>query len=558
MAITELPAWQALTAHQRDMEKRHLRELFARDPQRFERYSLQLGDLLLDYSKNRITDETMTLLLQLAREARVPEAIAAMFSGEKLNTSENRAVLHVALRNISNRPIYVDGEDVMPRVNAVQEKMRRFVEAVRDGTRRGYTGKPITDVVSIGIGGSHLGPRMVARALAPYADGRLRVHFVSNVDPTNITKTLRHLPAETTLFVIASKSFTTQETMLNAMTARQWLIEQLGDERAVANHFAAMSTNVEAVRAFGIDENNMFEFWDWVGGRFSMWSAIGLPVALYVSMKHYDEWLAGAHAADEHFRTAPLERNIPVIMGLLGVWYINFWGADTHAILPYDDYLAPFCDYMQQIDTESNGKSVTKDGKPVAWNTGPIVWGYPGTDAQHSFYQLLHQGPRIVPCDFFVAAQPQHPVGHHHNVLLAHCFAQSKALMEGRTEQEARAELLAAGVDPSHVDVLAAAKTFPGNRPSNTFLYKRLTPHMLGMLCALYEHKVFVQGTIWNINSFDQMGVELGKELANAILPRLDEGPADTGDASTDGLIAAYRQWQSAEEDADGSGRAVS
>ncbi|MFO7264563.1 MAG: glucose-6-phosphate isomerase [Bacillota bacterium] len=544
MAVTELPAWRALQAHKREMEKRRMRDLFAADPHRFERYSLQLGDLLFDYSKNLITDETMALLFQLAREAGVPQAIEAMFSGAKLNTTEKRAVLHVALRNRSNRPIYVDGQDVMPAVNAVLEKMRRFVNEVRSGQRRGFTGKPFTDVVGICIGGSHLGPRMLCRSLEPYADGKLRVHFVTNVDPTNITRTLRQVPAETTLFVVASKSFTTQETMVNAQTARRWLVEQLGDEAAVAHHFVAVSTNAKAVRAFGIGEENMFEFWEWVGGRFSMWSAIGLPAALYLGMERFEEVLAGAHAADEHFRTAPLERNIPVIMGLLGVWYINFWDADTHAILPYDDYLAPFCDYMQQIDTESNGKSVTKDGQPVRWNTGPIVWGYPGTDAQHSFFQLLHQGPRLVPCDFFVAAQPPHPVGNHHDVLVAHCFAQSKALMEGKTEEEARAELLAAGVDPADVDLLAKAKTFPGNRPSNTFLYKRLTPHTLGMLCALYEHKVFVQGTIWNINSFDQMGVELGKQLAGTILPKLTEGPIDTGDSSTDGLIAAYRRWR--------------
>lgn len=555
MRITELPAWQALLVHRQEMESRTMRDLFAQDPQRFERYSLQLGDLLFDYSKNRITDQTMALLFRLARERHVPEAIEAMFAGEKLNNTEKRAVLHVALRNRANRPICVDGQDVMPGVNAVLEKMRRFVDEVRSGQRRGYTGKPFTDVVSISIGGSHLGPRMMTRALAPYADGRLRVHFVTNVDPTNVTTTLRQVPAETTLFVIASKSFTTQETMLNAATARQWLVDRLGDEKAVASHFVAVSTNTGAVRAFGIDEDNMFEFWDWVGGRFSMWSAIGLPAALYLGMDRFEEILAGAHAADEHFRTAPLERNIPVIMALLGVWYINFWGADTHAILPYDDYLAPFCDYMQQIDTESNGKSVAKDGSPVGWNTGPIVWGYPGTDAQHSFYQLLHQGTRIVPCDFFVAAQPQHPVGEHHDVLLAHCFAQSKALMEGRTKEEARAELVAAGMSPDdpHLDLLAAAKTFPGNRPSNTFLYKKLTPHTLGMLAALYEHKVFVQGTIWNINSFDQMGVELGKQLANTLLPKLNEGPVETGDASTDGLIAAYRRWR-ADGDGEGAG----
>lgn len=545
MSVTELPAWQALVEHRQAMNDVHMRELFAADPNRFERFSLTLGDLLFDYSKNRMTAETMTLLLQLADARRLPHAIEAMFSGRKINVSENRAVLHVALRNHGNRPIVVDGEDVMPRVNAVLGKMRTFTEQVRSGAWRGYSDKPMTDVVSVGIGGSHLGPRMVTYALQPYADERLRVHYVSNVDPTDITETLRQLNPETTLFLVASKSFATQETMLNAQTARRWLVQHANDEGAVARHFVALSTNAEAVRAFGIDENNMFEFWDWVGGRFSLWSAIGLSIALYIGMDNFEAFLAGAHAADEHFRTAPLSENIPVIMGLLGVWYVNFWGADTYAVLPYDHYLRYLNDYMQQIDTESNGKRVTLTGEAVNYDTGPIVWGRPGTDGQHAFYQLLHQGTRLVPADFLVAAQSHNPADKQHEVLLSHCFAQTKALMAGRTQEETRAELAASGLSGSALEQLVAARTFPGNQPTNTFLYKQLTPATLGTLCALYEHKIYVQGALWGINSFDQMGVELGKELANAILPVLTMGGRLTDDdSSTNGLLAAYERWR--------------
>lgn len=522
-----------------------MRDLFAEDPDRFERFSLRTDELVFDYSKNILTEKTLTLLLQLAEQSGMEEAIAAMFRGDKINRSENRPVLHVALRNRSNRPIEVDGEDVMPAVNAVLAKMRRFSDEVRGGIRRGFTGEVFTDVVSIGIGGSNLGPRMVTRALAPYADGTMRVHFVSNVDPTDAVETLDRLNPATTLFLIASKSFTTQETMLNAHTARRWLLDAAGDETAVAKHFVALSTNREAVRSFGIDEDNMFVFWDWVGGRFSMWSSIGLSIALYLGMDVFESLLAGAHKADEHFRTTPLERNIPVLMGLIGVWYTNFWGADTHAVLPYDQYLDRFNDYVQQIDTESNGKRVTDAGEPVAWDTGPVVWGRHGTDGQHAFYQLIHQGTRLVPCDFLATARARNPRGEQHEVLLAHFLAQSEALMQGRSEEETRAELSSAGYTGRRLEALVAAKTFPGNKPSNSFLLKELTPETVGMIAALYEHKVFVQGVVWGINSFDQMGVELGKELAEGILPvltgRKGLGPSNS---STKGLIDAYMDWR--------------
>lgn len=554
-----------------------MRDMFAADPRRFERYSLQLGDLLFDYSKNRMTDETMRLLVALAQEAGVPAAIEAMFAGKIINPTEKRAAFHVALRNMSERPMTVSDRDVMPDVRAVLEKMKRFSEDVRSGAWLGYTGQPITDVVNIGIGGSDLGPRMVTRALSPYRHERLRVHFVSNVDPTDMAETLRPLNPETTLFLVASKSFSTQETMLNAHAARRWLLAAAGDEAAVARHFVAISTNTEAVKRFGIDEANMFEFWDWVGGRYSLWSAIGLPIALAIGFDRFMELLQGAHTVDEHFRTTPLERNIPVIMALLGVWYNNFWGADSHAVLAYDTYLTYFADYLQQADMESNGKRVTKDGAVVDYDTGPVLWGRPGTDGQHAFYQLLHQGTRLVPCDFLVAAQSHNSDGagatddvsdgpsadvDRHVVLVANCLAQTEALMRGRTAEETRAELQAAGVDGDELELLTAAKSFPGNKPTNTFLYKKLDPHTLGMLIALYEHKIYVQGVIWDVNSFDQMGVELGKELADALLPELladgglhradaaagtapESAVADresNHDASTLGLIEVYRR----------------
>jgi len=539
---TALPAWRALAEHRRQMAGVHMRDLFAADPHRFDRFSIRFGDILFDYSKNRITEETMALLFDLARQAGLAEATEAMFTGQKINTTEERAVLHVALRNRANRPIYVDGVDVMPEVNRVLAKMRRFSEAVRSGAWRGYTGRPITDVVNIGIGGSDLGPKMVVRALTPYVHPDLHFHFVSNVDGTDIAETLKRVQPETTLFLVASKTFTTQETMANAGAARAWFLEHARDEAAIARHFVALSTNTAAVARFGIDPQNMFEFWDWVGGRYSLWSAIGLSIAIAIGFERFEELLTGAHEADEHFRTAALEQNIPAIMGLLGVWYNNFWGAQSHAILPYDEYLAFFPTYFQQGDMESNGKSVTRDGRRVDYETGPIIWGQPGTNGQHAFYQLIHQGTKLIPCDFLAPAQSHNPIGQHHTLLLANFFAQTEALMRGRTPEEARAELLRQGVPADRLELLVAAKTFEGNRPTNSILFKKLTPRVLGALIAFYEHKIFTQGVIWGLNSFDQMGVELGKQLANAILPELAGDEAvSTHDSSTNGLINAYK-----------------
>lgn len=547
-SLEQLPAWRALQAHQQEMATIHMRDLFAADPQRFERFSLRLGDILFDYSKNRITATTMRLLLELAREVQLSQWIDAMFRGEKINHTEGRAVLHIALRNRSNTPIYVDGQDVMPGVNRVLEKMRHFSAAVRSGAWKGYTGKTITDVVNIGIGGSDLGPKMVCTALQPYGHPGLRVHFVSNVDSTDLVETLKVLDPETTLFLVASKTFTTQETMANAHSARRWFLATAGNEAHIAKHFVAMSTNTAAVQQFGIDPANMFEFWDWVGGRYSLWSAIGLSIALYLGMERFEELLTGAHQVDQHFANAPFEHNIPVIMALLGVWYNNFFGAETHAILPYDQYLIHFPTYFQQGDMESNGKGVTREGAPVAYSTGPVIWGQPGTNGQHAFYQLLHQGTKLVPCDFLAAAHSHNPLGDHHPILLANYLAQTEALMRGRTPAEARAELEAKGYTGAQLELLVAAKTFPGNRPTNSFLYPKLTPKTLGALIALYEHKIFTQGVIWNINSFDQMGVELGKQLAKKILPELiGEGPVTGHDASTNGLINAIKAlWQQA------------
>ena len=538
----QLPTWRALEAHAAATRARHLRDLFAADPERFERFSLGLDDLLFDYSKHRIDTTTLQLLLDLARQADVAGLRDAMFAGDRINTTEGRAVLHVALRNRANRPIPVDGEDVMPEVNRVLAQMRRFSEAVRSGAWTGHSGKKIRDVVNIGIGGSDLGPKMVCTALTPYAD-ELEVHFVSNVDGSDIAETLKRVDPETTLFLIASKTFTTQETMTNAGSARSWFLENGGSEAGIARHFAALSTNREAVTAFGIDPDNMFAFWDWVGGRYSLWSAIGLPIALYVGMDRFEELLAGAHAVDEHFRSAPLERNIPVIMALLGIWYNNFFGAQSHAILAYDHYLTYFADYFQQGDMESNGKRSSRDGEPVAVSTGPVIWGQPGTNGQHAFYQLIHQGTKLIPADFLAAATSHNPLGDHHPKLLANFFAQTEALMLGRTPEETRAELIEEGVAGDRLELLTAAKTFEGNRPTSSFLYRRLDPYTLGRLIALYEHKIFVQGAIWGINSFDQMGVELGKQLATAVLPELEgEGVVEGHDGSTNGLIGHYKR----------------
>ncbi len=540
--LTSSAAWQALRHEAQAMGGAHLRDLFARDPQRFDRFSLRIDDFLLDYSKNRITEGTLRLLFDLARQSDLEAWRDRMFAGEKINATEGRAVLHVALRNRSRRRILVDGEDVMPAVNAVLARMRDFAQQLRDGTWKGHGGETITDVVNIGIGGSDLGPCMVCEALHPYQRADLRVHFVSNVDGAHLMDTLAGLNPARTLFIVASKTFTTQETMTNAGSARAWLTGGLGSQSAVSRHFVAVSTNAAAVQAFGIDPANMFVFWDWVGGRYSLWSAIGLPIAIAVGMERFGELLAGAHAMDEHFRGAPLERNMPVILALLGIWYRDFLGAASQAVLPYDQHLSRLPAYLQQADMESNGKSVRRDGTRVDYATGPIVWGEPGTNGQHAFYQLLHQGTELVPADFIVAAEASVPIGDHHDKLLANFLAQTEALAFGRTAEEACAELDAQGLEGNELTSLLPHKLFPGNRPTSSILYRRLTPATLGRLIALYEHKIFVQGIIWGINSFDQWGVELGKQLAKAILPELS-GPAAIGshDSSTNGLINAVK-----------------
>jgi len=535
-------AWSALALHHESIRSHHMRDLFARDPGRFARFSLEVEDLLLDYSKNRITAETLTLLVGLARASGVDRLREAQFSGERINVTEDRAVLHTALRNRGDRPVVVDGEDVMPEVRRVLDHMADFTERVRSGAWTGYTGRPMEHVVNIGIGGSDLGPVMVCEALRPYAHERLTSHFVSNVDGTHLAETLRRVDPETTLFVIASKTFTTQETLMNARSARAWFREQGADEDAIARHFVAVSTNTSGVREFGIDPANMFGFWDWVGGRYSLWSAIGLPIALSVGMERFRELLEGAYVMDEHFRTAPLAENMPVTLALLGVWYSNFFGAASHAVLPYDQYLHRFPAYLQQADMESNGKSVDREGRPVEWDTGPVVWGEPGTNGQHAFFQLLHQGTRLVPADFLAPCHSHNPLGEHHDVLISNFLAQTEALMRGRTQEEAEAEMAAAGMESARIAELAPHRTFPGNRPSNTLLFDRLTPRTLGSLIALYEHKIFVQGVIWNVNSYDQWGVELGKQLAGTVLGELrSDAPVTGHDASTNGLIQHYR-----------------
>ncbi len=540
---TELPAWQALNEHQQALAKTHLRQLFAEDPQRAERFSLQLDDILFDYSKQRITDRSKELLIELAHQCRLADKIEQMFSGAKINSTEQRAVLHVALRNRGNRPILVDGVDVMPQVNAVLAKMRAFCERVRSGQWLGFTGQPIRDIVNIGIGGSDLGPLMVTEALKPYGHPQLKVHFVSNVDGTHISETLKALNPQTTLFLIASKTFTTQETLANAHSARRWLLDAFADEAAIAKHFVAISTNTEKVTEFGIDPANMFEFWDWVGGRYSLWSAIGLSIGLYLGMDNFEELLSGAHQVDEHFRTTPFEENIPVLMGLLGIWYNNFWGADSHVILPYDQYLHRFPAYFQQGDMESSGKQVTLSGEAVDYSTGPIIWGEPGTNGQHAFYQLIHQGTKLVPADFLAPIESQNPLGDHHQLLLSNFFAQPEALMTGKTAPEARAEMAAEGLSAQRIEQLLPHKVFPGNRPSSSFLFQKLTPKTLGALIACYEHKIFTQGAIWDINPFDQWGVELGKQLAKKILPELTGmAKINSHDASTNQLINYYRR----------------
>ena len=535
-------AWKKLEQHIEQNKNIQMRELFASDDKRFEKFSRRFEDILLDFSKNRITDETFSLLLDLAKEADLKDAIEKMFSGDKINTTEGRAVLHVALRNRSNDPIMVDGKNVMPVVNAVLEKIRDFTERLHSGKWTGYTGKQITDVVNIGIGGSDLGPVMVTEALKPYSKIGIHVHFVSNVDGTHIAETLKNLYPETTLFIIASKTFTTQETMTNAHTARDWFLKAAGEDAYVKYHFVAVSTNEAEVKKFGIDPRNMFEFWDWVGGRYSLWSAIGLSIACAIGFDNYIELHEGAHAMDQHFRNTEFSQNLPVILALIGILYNNFYGAETQAILPYDQYMHRFAAYFQQGDMESNGKYVDRDGKPVDYQTGPIIWGEPGTNGQHAFYQLIHQGTKLVPADFIAPAISHNPIGDHHPKLLSNFFAQTEALMNGKTADEVRAEFKAAGADDETIEKLTPFKVFEGNRPTNSILVKKITPRTLGSLIAMYEHKIFTQGVIWNILSFDQWGVQLGKQLANKILPELEnDDNINAHDSSTNGLINAYK-----------------
>ncbi|WP_421242877.1 glucose-6-phosphate isomerase [Aeromonas enteropelogenes] len=542
---TQTQAWQALEAHFAANKETRLKDLFAQDPKRFDKFSLTFGgNILVDYSKNLITEETMKLLIELAKETDLRSAIDAMFNGEKINMTEGRAVLHVALRNRSDRPVEVDGKDVMPEVNAVLAKMKGFCEKVISGEWKGYTGKPIQHVVNIGIGGSDLGPVMITEALRPYKN-HLEMHFVSNVDGTHIAETLKKIDPETTLFLVASKTFTTQETMTNALSARDWFLGHAGDKAHVAKHFAALSTNGKAVAEFGIDTANMFEFWDWVGGRYSSWSAIGMPIALSVGFDNFEALLQGAFEMDMHFATASYEQNVPVLLALIGLWYNNFHGAESEAILPYDQYMHRFPAYFQQGNMESNGKYVDRNGKPVDYQTGPIIWGEPGTNGQHAFYQLIHQGTKLIPCDFLAPAISHNPIGDHHPKLLANFFAQTEALAFGKSKEQVEAEFLAAGKTLEQVKDLVPFKVFEGNRPTNSILFKSLTPKTLGALIAMYEHKIFVQGAIWNIFSFDQWGVELGKQLANKILPELGTSEAVTShDSSTNGLINTWKAWK--------------
>ncbi|EOW5867048.1 glucose-6-phosphate isomerase [Escherichia coli O91:H21] len=542
---TQTAAWQALQKHFDEMKDVTIADLFAKDGDRFSKFSATFGDqMLVDYSKNRITEETLAKLQDLAKECDLAGAIKSMFSGEKINRTENRAVLHVALRNRSNTPILVDGKDVMPEVNAVLEKMKTFSEAIISGEWKGYTGKAITDVVNIGIGGSDLGPYMVTEALRPYKN-HLNMHFVSNVDGTHIAEVLKKVNPETTLFLVASKTFTTQETMTNAHSARDWFLKAAGDEKHVAKHFAALSTNAKAVGEFGIDTANMFEFWDWVGGRYSLWSAIGLSIVLSIGFDNFVELLSGAHAMDKHFSTTPAEKNLPVLLALIGIWYNNFFGAETEAILPYDQYMHRFAAYFQQGNMESNGKYVDRNGNVVDYQTGPIIWGEPGTNGQHAFYQLIHQGTKMVPCDFIAPAITHNPLSDHHQKLLSNFFAQTEALAFGKSREVVEQEYRDQGIDPATLDYVVPFKVFEGNRPTNSILLREITPFSLGALIALYEHKIFTQGVILNIFTFDQWGVELGKQLANRILPELkDDKEISSHDSSTNGLINRYKAWR--------------
>ncbi|SQF64916.1 glucose-6-phosphate isomerase [Actinobacillus pleuropneumoniae] len=540
---TKTAAWSALEQHKAD--NLNIPQLFAEDANRFDKYHLNFEQqILVDFSKNAINQKTLALLRQLANECGLASATEAMFSGQKINRTENRAVLHTALRNRSNTPVLVDGKDVMPEVNAVLAKMKDFCERIISGSWKGYTGKAITDVINIGIGGSDLGPYMVTEALRPYKN-HLNMHFVSNVDGTHIAEVLKKVNPETTLVLVASKTFTTQETMTNALTAREWLLAAVKDESAVAKHFAALSTNAKEVAKFGIDTANMFEFWDWVGGRYSLWSAIGLSIALSLGFENFEALLSGAHAMDNHFRTAPIEKNIPTTLALIGIWNSNFLGAETEALLPYDQYLHRFAAYFQQGNMESNGKFVGRDGSPVTHQTGPIVWGEPGTNGQHAFYQLIHQGTKLIPCDFIAPAQTHNPVGDHHAKLLSNFFAQTEALAFGKSKETVEAEFVAAGKNLADVAEIVPFKVFTGNKPTNSILVQKITPFTLGALIAMYEHKIFVQGVIFNIYSFDQWGVELGKQLANRILPELQNAEKiSSHDSSTNGLINQFKAWR--------------
>lgn len=542
MSIQNSPAWKALVAHKPDVEGLHMRELFAGDSERFERFSVRTGDMLLDYSKNRVTEKTVQLLTALARDAGVAGYREKMFAGGKINFTEQRAVLHTALRQPESFRMQLDGQTVGCDVREVLAQMKHFCGLILSGEWKGYSGKAITDVVNIGIGGSDLGPYMVTEALKPFADGSVKVHFVSNIDGTHVSEVLKQIDADTTLFIIASKTFTTQETLTNAHTARRWFLEKAVDESFIARHFVAVSTNREKVEEFGIDSRNMFRFWDWVGGRYSLWSSIGLSISLYIGFDRFTELLAGAHAMDEHFQSAPFEKNIPVLLALLGVWYNNFFDAHSHAVIPYDQYLHRLPAYLQQLDMESNGKRIDRERNEVEYATGSVIWGEPGTNSQHAFFQLLHQGPNFIPADFIVPLKTQNPAGEHHDILLANCFAQTEALMRGKTAEEAEKELRDAGMPEDRIAELLPHKLFPGNRPTSTIVFSEINPFNLGSLIAMYEHKVFVQGVIWGINSFDQWGVELGKQLAKAILPEI-QGAEDavSHDSSTNGLINLYR-----------------
>lgn len=542
---TETAAWKALLAHHTEIKTVQIKDLFTKDSKRFEKMSITFNEILFDYSKNIITDETLEKLLQLAEDCKVKNAMDAIFAGEKINGTENRAVMHTALRNFSEQSMSIDGEDIMPEVRETREKMKAFCEKIHSGEWKGYSGKKIKNIVNIGIGGSDLGPVMVTEALKPYWIRGIHAYFVSNVDGTQIVETLKNLDPEETLFTVASKTFTTQETMTNAQTARDWFLKSAIDEKFVAKHFVALSTNKEGVEKFGIDPENMFVFWDWVGGRYSLWSSIGLSIALTIGYDHFEELLKGAESTDQHFRTADFKENIPLIMALIGLWYTNFFGSETEAIFPYDQYMHRFPAYFQQGNMESNGKHTDRNGNDVTYSTGPIVWGEPGTNGQHAFYQLVHQGTHLIPCDFIVPAISHNPVGEHHKILVSNFIAQTEALMNGKTAEQVAAELKDAGMEESEMKKLIPFKVFTGNKPTNSFLLKEISPFSLGALTALYEHKIFVQGVIWNIFSFDQWGVELGKQLATNVLPQLDNNDEiDSHDASTNGLINAYKKWR--------------